>query len=71
MRDRIRKRTSNITGMSFTDLVRMIDMMIVMMIVRMIVMGIDMTFVMMIVMMIVRMIDTVKIEKNTHRVVFN
>ena len=47
MRDRIRKRTSNITGMSFTDLVRMI------------------------VMMIVRMIDMVKIEKNTHRVVFN
>ena len=47
MRDRIRKRTSNITGMSFTDLVRMI------------------------VMMIVRMIGMVKIETNTHRVVFN
>ena len=63
MRDRIRKRTSNITGMSFTDLVRMI--------VRMIVMMIVMVIVMMIVMMIVRMIDMVKIEKNTHRVVFN
>ena len=55
MRDRIRKRTSNITGMSFTDLVMMI------------VMGIDMMFVM----IIVRMVDMVKIEKNTHRVVFN
>ena len=55
MRDRIRKRTSNITGMSFTDLVRMIVMMIVMVIV----------------MMIVRMIDMVKIERNTHRVDFN
>ena len=52
MRDRMRKRTSNITGMSSTDLVRMI-------IVRMIVM------------MIFRTIDMVKIEKNTHRVVFN
>ena len=55
MRDRIRKRTSNITGMSFTDLVRMI----VIMIIRMVVM------------IIVRMVGMVKIEKNTHRVDFN